>query len=307
VPTARWGVFSDIEDAVAFADDLGGAAAIKADGLAGGKGVVVTNDLAASRDAITDLMSGRLGEAGARVVVEERLEGPEMSLIALSDGERLALLAPSRDHKRVGDGDTGPNTGGMGAYAPAPDGTVELLMAAESLCIRPVIEALMRRGALFSGILYAGLMLTESGPKVLEYNVRLGDPETQVLLPILDEDAYELFWSMATGRLQPRPLRLTGRTATTVVLAAEGYPGRPRGGDQIHGLEEASAMSDVRVYHAGARREGDAVVTSGGRVLGVTGIGANLEAATARAYEAVSKISFDGMHFRRDIAARRLA
>ena len=305
VPTARWGLFADPKDAKAFARTLPGVV-VKEDGLAGGKGVVVCGSHAEADQAIDHHLSGRRGEGRHRIVIEERLDGEELSVIALSDGARLALMAPSQDHKRVFEGDRGPNTGGMGAYSPAPRGTPELLAEIERCCLSPVLERMAERGTPFSGFLYAGIMLTSDGPKVLEYNVRLGDPETQAVLPLLEEDAYTLFLAAARGELDTTPLGFSKRAALTVVLAAEGYPGPVRQGDRIEGLDQAEAHEDVLIFHAGTRREGDELRTAGGRVLAVTGLGEDLDAAAVAAYRAVHPITWPGCHYRRDIGFRAL-
>lgn len=306
VPTARWGTFTQAEPAIEFARTLGGAAVIKADGLAAGKGVVVADDLPHSIQAIREILGGAHGAAGLRLVVEERLVGPELSVIGLSDGERVVLLPAAQDHKRIFDGDQGPNTGGMGAYAPAPAATPALLAEIEARCLRPVLAELARRGAPFYGFLYAGLMLTADGPKVLEYNARLGDPETEVIVPLLDEDLYRLFLAAAQGRLEERPLSLRPGGAVTVVLAAAGYPATPKKGDPIRGLAQASALEGVRVYHAGTAAQGEEIVTAGGRVLAITGLGPTLLAAAEAAYRGVGAVDFTGRQYRRDIGARAL-
>lgn len=300
IPTAVAATFDDPVAAKRFAAGLSGKVAVKADGLASGKGVIVTDEQRSAEAAIDEL-----GTKYGRLVVEEKLEGEELSVIALTDGAHLVTMAPSQDHKRVGDGDTGPNTGGMGAYAPAPRGTADLMADVRTRCLEPVLRVMQDRGAPFSGVLYAGLMLTADGPKVLEYNVRFGDPETQVILPLLDEDPYELFLAVATGGLSTRPARLRAQSALTVVLASEGYPKSPRLGDVIEGVD--AARDGVIVFHAGTKRGDDgAVLTAGGRVLTVTGLGDNLPSAAARAYEAVQTIRWPGMHYRRDIGRRAL-
>ncbi|MBK6684188.1 MAG: phosphoribosylamine--glycine ligase [Deltaproteobacteria bacterium] len=306
VPTARWGTFTEAEPAITFAQSLGGRAVIKADGLAAGKGVVVADHQAEATQAIRDLLGGAHGSAGHRLVVEERLEGPELSVIGLSDGERVVLLPAAQDHKRIFDGDQGPNTGGMGAYAPAPAATPGLLAEIEARCLRPVLAELARRGAPFCGFLYAGLMLTAEGPKVLEYNARLGDPETEVIVPLLDEDLYRLFLDAAQGQLVERALSIRPGGAVTVVLAAAGYPAAPQKGDVVRGLTLASALEGVRVYHAGTTRQDGAIVTAGGRVLAVTGLGPTLLAAAEVAYRGVALLEFPGRQYRRDIGARAL-
>jgi phosphoribosylamine---glycine ligase len=306
VPTARWGSFRDADRAIRFARDLDGNVVVKADGLAGGKGVVVADDLEDAERAISSILSGAHGEAGSSIVVEERLEGEELSVIALTDGARVVPLAPAQDHKRVLDGDRGPNTGGMGAYSPAPRATPELVKEIEARCLEPIIRVMNARSTPFSGILYAGLMLTKDGPKVLEYNVRFGDPEAQAILARLEDDAYLLFRSVAEGQLSKEPVYFSKRSAVTIVLAAEGYPGESRRGDVIQGIEAAERMQDVFVHHAATKLDQGAFVTNGGRILNVTALGDDLVKAAERAYEAVRLISFRGMHYRCDIAHRAI-
>ncbi len=308
VPTARWGRFDEADAAVAFARTLPGAV-VKADGLAAGKGVVVASSIDEAEAAIRETLGGKFGEAGRQLIVEERLEGEELSVIALADGKTVSLFAPSQDHKRAYDGDEGPNTGGMGAYSPAPRGTDALLTEVTASCLEPIVDCMASRGTPFSGVLYAGLMLTADGPRVLEYNVRFGDPEAQVLLPRLDEDAFALFVAAASGKLHERSrptIAASAQAATCVVLAAEGYPASPRKGDVITGLDDAAAIEGVKVFHAGTRAEGDQILTAGGRVLGVTALGDDLLAATETAYRAVQRIAWDGMQYRKDIAHRAL-
>lgn len=306
VPTARWGRFDEASAAIEFARSLGPRSVVKADGLAGGKGVVVAESLADAEAAIRDNLSGAFGAAGQTVVVEEFLEGEELSVIALCDGQRVAVMAPSQDHKRIRDGDEGPNTGGMGAYSPAPKGTPELLASVQQTCLMPIMRVMKDRGAPFSGFLYAGIMLTAEGPKVLEYNVRFGDPEAQAILPRLEEDAYQLFMAAAQGDLPERALSFSEQAAVTVVLAAAQYPAKPQVGDAIMGLDEAAAVPGVRIFHAGTRQQGEEIVTSGGRVLGITGLGDDLAAAAQAAYRASSKICWAGLQYRKDIAYRAL-
>ncbi len=304
VPTARFLSTSDQDEAIEFARSLSGRVAVKADGLAAGKGVIVAGDEAEAISAIRQLA----GDAAARdgLVVEERLEGEELSVLALTDGTHIATFSGAQDHKRVRDHDEGPNTGGMGAYSPAPKGTRALLDEIERTALRPVLDRLAELGAPFSGVLYAGIMLTADGPKVLEYNVRFGDPEAEVLLPRLRGDVFELLLSAATGQLRPGPVDEIDQAALTVVMAAAGYPARPRRGDVIHGLKEAEAIPGVHVYHAGTEQVGGEVRTAGGRVLAVTGMGADLAAAKEAAYRGVAAIHFEGQHFRTDIGARAL-
>ncbi len=304
VPTAAFGVFDDLGEAEAFIDAQPGNVVVKADGLAAGKGVVVAGDKAEAKQAARQMLQGgAFGAAGARVVIEERLTGREVSLMAICDGRRLALLPSSEDHKAVGDGDQGPNTGGMGTYSPSPLVGAALEVRALQTLFVPVVNALAAAGRPFQGVLYGGLMLTpDRGPMVIEWNCRFGDPETQSVLMRLDEDLLPWLASAATGSMPPGAPRARPGVATCVVLAAPNYPASPRLGGAITGLP--APAGDLRVFHAGTRRDGDKLVTAGGRVLGVTAHGANLDAARARAYGAIEKIHFDGMHFRRDIGLR---
>jgi len=305
IPTAPYLVTSQIDEAEAYISNRGRAVVVKADGLAAGKGAVVTSTPDEAQAAARHmLIEGTLGDAGRTIVVEDRLEGSEMSVHALSDGERLFILPVSRDHKRVGDGDRGPNTGGMGALAllvvDAP-----LLERIEREVLRPTIEGMRADGHVYRGVLYAGLMIAPDGtPYLLEHNVRFGDPETQVLLPLLDGDVAELFVSVARGELDTSAVTLRpDRHAIVVVLAAAGYPESPRRGDAIRGIDDAAAIEGVHVFHAGTSRSADGtVVTAGGRVLGVGATGASTKEARERAYRGVACVHFDGMHFRRDIA-----
>ena len=275
---------------------------IKADGLCAGKGVF----LAPNPDAATDfiervLEKHELGEGGKRVMLEEALEGDELSFILLTDGERSAALATTRDHKRVFDNNEGPNTGGMGAYSSdelLPD---ELRKTIDATIVGPTLRGLATDGIRYKGFLYVGLMLTKSGPKVLEFNCRLGDPETQAIAARMDFDLAEVLANLAAEELKPEKLKWRPGASACVVLASGGYPGKFEGGKEIKGLTEAAQVSDVKVLHAGTKRQGDAIVTSGGRVLGVTASGQSLEAALQKAYTAAEKIHFDGMHYRKDI------
>jgi phosphoribosylamine--glycine ligase len=304
VPTARFGAFGDVHDAQAFLRELPGPWVIKTDGLAAGKGVLVTDSLAeADEDVLAKLSGEAFGEAGRRIVIEEGLNGPECSLLVLCDGTRIAPLAPAQDFKRVGDRDTGPNTGGMGAYAPVPFVDHRLVDRILDEAVEPTLAALRRRGIDYRGVLYAGLMLTAEGPKVLEYNVRFGDPETQVVLPLLEEDVTGLLAEAAAGRLRTHP-RNSADSAVCVVLAAPGYPTAPETGAPIDGLEDAEALEGVQVLHSGTRRdESGRLVTAGGRVLGVTATAPSLPVARDRAYAAAGKIHWEGIVYRRDIAA----
>ena len=301
VPTADFQTFTDVAAAEAYAVAQG-RIVVKADGLASGKGVIVAPDAESARAAVRAVAA--MGAAGQRLVLEELLEGEEVSVIALCDGERYVLLPPAQDHKRVGEGDTGPNTGGMGAYCPVPFLSPEALAQVGETVIAPMLAVMRKRGAPFKGALYAGLMLTRSGPKVLEFNARFGDPETQVLMLQLGEDLLPLLEDCAKGLLEPRPLTLAPGASVGVVLAAEGYPETPRRGQRIQGLESVPAGASV--FLAGAEEKEGAIVTSGGRVLTVCARGQDLVEARERAYAAISALRFEGMHFRRDIGARGL-
>ncbi|QRK07744.1 phosphoribosylamine--glycine ligase [Archangium violaceum] len=301
VPTAGFRVFTDVAEAEAYAVSQG-RIVVKADGLAAGKGVIVAQDTRAAREAVRAV--GAMGVAGQRMVLEELLEGEEVSVIALCDGERYALLPPAQDHKRVGEGDTGPNTGGMGAYAPAPFLSPAQLAEVGEQVIAPTLATLRRRGIPFRGALYAGLMLTRSGPRVLEFNARFGDPETQVLMMQLAEDVLPLLDACARGRLESRPLSVHPGASVGVVLAAHGYPEAPMRGDRIEGVDAVPA--DCPVFVAGVEDKGDGWLTAGGRVLTVCARGADLAQARAQAYAAVAHLRFEGMHFRRDIGAKGL-
>ena len=313
VPTARYGVFrNDSRErggeaaALNFLDTMGGLYVIKTDGLAAGKGVVVTTDRNEARDAVRAYLSGdAFGEAGRTVVIEEGLTGPELSLLVVCDGRTALPLAPAQDFKRIGEGDSGPNTGGMGAYSPVPIVGPEIVEEVMAKAVAPTLEALGRLGAPYKGVLYAGIMMTPDGPKILEYNVRFGDPECQVVVPRLASDLATHLAEAAAGDLAT-PLRWRDEAAVTVVLASEGYPAAPRTGDVIEGLDAAGEVEGVTVFHAGTAavdgRPG-AVRTAGGRVLNVTALGATLADARARAYEAAGRISWPGMQYRRDIAA----
>ncbi len=307
VPTADHATFGagEEEQALAHLDRLPGLYIVKTDGLAAGKGVVVTESIAEARDAVREYLSGEaFGDAGRRIVIEEGLTGPEVSLLVLCDGADGAVaLAPAQDFKRIGDGDAGPNTGGMGAYSPvpaAPDAMVDELMRT---AVIPTLTELRERGVEYRGILYAGLMLTPTGPKVLEYNVRFGDPECEVVVPRLRSDLARHCLEAAQGRIGT-PVAFADEACVTVVLATEGYPAAPRSGDVIEGVDAAEAHDGVLVFHAGTTRDAaGALRTAGGRVLNVTALGPSIEAARARAYAACAEISWPGMQYRRDIAA----
>jgi phosphoribosylamine--glycine ligase len=309
VPTARYRVAETPDLAYEAVEELGGAVALKADGLAGGKGVIVASTLEEARAAIDALMVHRkVGDAGRTLVVEERLEGPEVSFFALADGDRAYPLMSAQDHKRAYDGDAGPNTGGMGAFSPSRLVTPALETEILRDIVTPVIDAMRAERHPFRGFLYAGLMLTAQGPKVIEFNVRLGDPEAQVVLPRLRTELAPLLLAAATDGL-PRDLRIeaSGDPHVGVVLASGGYPDHVEVGKRIDGLDRASAIEHVFVFHASTRREGDRVVTSGGRVLTVVGHGPDVPRAIERAYAGVDALSFEAMHVRRDIGRKALA
>jgi phosphoribosylamine--glycine ligase len=307
VPTARHRTFTSEgeDDALAFLETLPGLYVVKTDGLAAGKGVLVTDDLAVARAGVRSYLAGEaFGDAGRTLVIEEGLTGPELSLLVLCDGSLEGVpLAPAQDFKRVGDGDTGPNTGGMGAYSPVPAATGSLVGEIMDTAITPTLSELARRGIEYRGVLYAGLMLTPSGPKVIEYNVRFGDPECQVVVPRLESDLAAHLLEASTGRIVT-PVRFRDDACVTVVLAAEGYPASPRTGDVIEGLDAAAALDDVIVFHAGTARAGDRLVTAGGRVLDVSALGPTIEAARARAYAAADLVSWPGRVYRTDIGGQ---
>ncbi len=307
IPTAAYARFDDREKALAYVRAQGAPIVIKADGLAAGKGVVVAMTLAEAEQAVSSMFAGAFGASGAEVVVEAFLEGEEASFFAICDGANALPFATAQDHKRVGDGDTGPNTGGMGAYSPASVVTPEIEARVMREIIEPTLRALRDKGAPFKGVLYAGLMLTKDGPQLIEYNVRFGDPEAQVVLPRLEDDLVALMLACAQGQLpQSRP-RFSPRKALTVVLAAENYPGTPKTGTQIRGVERAAAMADVVVTHAGTRRDGDLLLSSGGRVLNITALGETVAQAQTRAYAAVDAIDWPEGFCRRDIGWREVA
>jgi len=307
VPTAEARIFDSFEEARAYVGTRDHGVVVKASGLAAGKGVSVCPDPADGLLALERIMVDHLfGDAGRTVVVEELLKGEELSVMALVDGTTIYLLDTAQDHKALGDGDTGPNTGGMGAYSPAPIATPQVLATVERDVLVPIVDALRREGTTYRGVLYAGLMLTPAGPKVLEFNCRFGDPEAQVLLPRLRTDLAEVLLAVVQGRLDQVELVWDPRPAVCVVLASAGYPGSFQKGKAITGLEEAASMEEVIVFHAGTRGEGQNVVTSGGRVLGVTALGDDLADARRRAYAAVDRIRFDNLYFRRDIGERAL-
>jgi phosphoribosylamine--glycine ligase len=302
IPTAAAATFTDADAAVAYARAHGKPLVVKADGLAAGKGVVVARTVEETIDAIERVMRAReFGAAGERVVLEEVLVGEEVSFHVLLDGEHSIPLAAAQDHKRLGDGDIGPNTGGMGAYSPPPVVTAEVEKKILERIVAPTVAGLRKDSIPFRGVLFIGLMIDRGEPYVLEYNTRFGDPETEVLLARFDGDLLALLRACAQGTLDTTSVRWKAPCAMAIVLAAGGYPGSYEKGRVISGLDAAAKIDNVQVLHAGTKREGDTVTTAGGRVLAVTAQGADIDSTAARAYEAVSRIAFDGMQYRRDI------
>ncbi len=303
VDTAESYTVTDFAGAKLAIGALGGACVVKADGLAAGKGVIVCDGATEAERAAEELLGGSLGSAGSVLVIEERMEGPEVSVLALCDGEAAVPLPSARDYKRIGEGGTGPNTGGMGAISPAPGVSDEQAQQIVDTVHKPILMELTRRGIRFSGCLYAGLMLTETGPRVLEFNVRFGDPETQAVLPRLGEDLLPWLMACAKGELEERPLKTYGGSAVAIVLASRGYPESSESGNPISGLADASIMRDTAVFQAGTAIANGKVVTAGGRVLAVVARGADADGARAAAYAAANKVSFDGMQRRDDIGS----
>ena len=307
VPTGDYRRFGDAAAALAYVRAKGAPIVVKADGLASGKGVVVAMTLEEAERAIQSIFAGAFGGAGAEVVVEDYLEGEELSFFALCDGTRAVPFAAAQDHKRVGDGDTGPNTGGMGAYSPPPLLTPLLSERIMREIVAPTVAGMAKRGAPFRGVLFAGLMVGADGPKVIEFNVRFGDPETEAVLARFDDDLLEYLLGCARGAAPDRPPRFSDDAALTVVVAARGYPGRPQTGTPIRGLDLAARTPGVTVLHAGTRRDGERLVSDGGRVLAVTALGRDVAEAQRRAYAAIDKIDWPEGFCRRDIGWRAVA
>ena len=306
IPTARYEVFTAAEPARAYIRQEGSPIVVKADGLAAGKGVIVAMTEQEALDAVDAIMEDHsFGDAGARVVIEEFMEGEEASLLAFTDGTTIRPMISAQDHKRAYDGDRGPNTGGMGTYAPAPVMTPEMTERAVEEILKPTIAAMAKEGRIYRGCLYLGLMVTADGPKVVEFNARFGDPETQVVLPLLDSDLVTIMCACADGTLADVPIRWKDGAAVCVVLASGGYPGHYDKGQEIHGLADAEAMGAL-VFHAGTAMKDGKLVTNGGRVLGVVGRGADISSAVDAAYAAAAKISFKDVYYRKDIAHRAL-
>lgn len=307
VPTAFFKVCDNLADARAFVEEKGAPIVIKADGLAAGKGVVVAMTRDEALAALDEMMGAhKFGSAGNRVVIEEFMEGEEASLLAFTDGKTIVPMLAAQDHKRVNDGDQGPNTGGMGAYCPAPVMTDALKEKTVKEVLRPIVDALAKEGRPYSGCLYAGLMIKGDSVKVVEFNARFGDPETQVVLPLLKSDLAEIMVACANGTLTPDLVEWSDKAAVCVVMASGGYPASYKKGIPITGLKAANAMDDVVVFHAGTREEDGKILTNGGRVLGVTAVADDIPSAQQKAYDAVDKIHFDGAHYRQDIAWRAL-
>ena len=307
IPTAEARIFDNFEDAKAYIASRDEAVVIKASGLAKGKGVFVCDEPSEGILAAEQIMCAKIfGSAGDEVIVEDKLLGEEASILAFVDGRSIYVMESSQDHKPIGDGDTGPNTGGMGAYSPAPVVTDKLMNQITREILVPTVDGMNRNGTPYKGVLYVGLMITAGGPRVLEYNVRFGDPETQPIMARLKSDLLEVMLAVCRGRLDTIELDWDDRTAVCVVMASGGYPGGYEKGKVITGLEEADGMSDVMVFHAGTAEKDGRIVTAGGRVLGVTGLGATVKEAKETAYDAVRKIRFDGAYYRNDIADKAL-
>jgi phosphoribosylamine--glycine ligase len=306
VPTAAWARFSEPAAAKAYLREKGAPIVVKADGLAAGKGVVVAMHLEDAEAAVDEMFAGAFGAAGAEVVIEEFMEGEEASLFVLADGEEMLEIGTAQDHKRIGEGDTGPNTGGMGAYSPAPVMTREVTARALEEIVRPTLAEMARRGTPYQGVLYAGLMVKDGAPRLVEYNVRFGDPECQVLMMRLGGQALDLIHACAEGRLGEAKVNWADDHAMTVVMAARGYPGRYATGTVIRGLEELPETSREMVFHAGTREVEGRIEAAGGRVLNATGRGDTLEEAAARAYGLIERIDWPDGYFRRDIGWRAL-
>ncbi|XEC95636.1 phosphoribosylamine--glycine ligase [Paenibacillus tarimensis] len=307
IPTAKYETFTDYEAASSYLSKQSAPIVIKADGLAAGKGVTVAYSLEEAHEALQDMMvNNKFGESGNRVVIEEFLEGQEMSILAFVDGETVRPMVPAQDHKPVFDGDKGPNTGGMGTYTPLPHIPQSIIDDAIENIVKPTAKAMVSEGRPFRGVLFAGLMITKDGPKTIEFNARMGDPETQVVLPRLKTDLLDIILASINGRLDQLEIEWSDEAAVCVILASEGYPGSYPKGRVIEGLQEASSTDGVLLFHAGTAFENGQTVTSGGRVLGVVGVGIDTADARDRAYRAAKGIHFEGVHYRSDIAVKAL-
>ena len=304
IPTAKCEIFTEMDKALAYLDTQEAPIVVKADGLALGKGVVVASTIEEAKNAVIEMMEGgKFGKSGARVLIEECMVGREVTVLCFCDGKTIRPMPASQDHKRVFDGDKGPNTGGMGAFAPSPLYTEEIAERTEKEILIPTLNAMNSEGFTFKGVLYVGLMLTKDGPKVVEYNARFGDPETQVVLPLLESDLFAIMRAVREGRLAETDIRCKKESAACLVLASGGYPGKYESGKLISGLEDAETAG-ATVYHAGTKKTDAGYVTAGGRVLGVTALGDTLADAVHSAYAAAEKIHFEGAHMRRDIGSR---
>jgi len=308
VPTAGFKVFDDPEAAKKYIEKIGGPCVVKADGLAAGKGVVVAKTINEAKDAVTSIMQDKVfGNAGNKIIIEECLVGQEASILVITDSKNVVALASAQDHKRIFDNDQGANTGGMGAYSPASIVTADILVEVMEKIIYRTIDGLAKEGIGYRGVLYAGVMLTKDGPKALEFNVRFGDPETEAILPRLKSDLVEVMLATTEGELiKIKNLSWDSRACVCVICASGGYPGDYTKDKEIAGLHEAEKLKNIVVFHAGTKKVGDKILTNGGRVLGVTGLGATIVDAMNKTYEAVDKINFEGMHFRRDIGSKAL-
>lgn len=306
IPTAAYGTFTDYESALAYVNEKGAPIVIKADGLAAGKGVIVAMDIDTARKAVADIMQDKMfGSSGARVVIEEFMEGEEASLLAFTDGNVIVPMVSAQDHKRVFDGDRGPNTGGMGTYSPAPVVTEEVYKKIYDKVLVPTIEGLKKEGIKYKGILYAGLMIKNGEPRVVEFNARFGDPETQVILPRLKTDIVDIFEAIADERLDKVNVEWYDNAAVCVVIAAKGYPDKYEKGKEIKGIEDA-LESGLMVFHAGTKADNGKILSSGGRVLNVVAIADDIEKAVAKVYGNIEKVGFDGCFYRKDIAHRAI-
>jgi len=305
IPTAEYKIFSDPEEVIQYIHKKEPPLVLKADGLAAGKGVLICNSRDEAYDGVDKIMRQKVfGNAGNRLIVEEFLRGEEASVLSITDGENLVILPPAQDHKPIFEGDKGPNTGGMGAYAPAPVVSPKLLRTIREKILLPTVLGMKEEGRLYQGVLYAGLMITPEGPKVLEFNCRFGDPETQAILPLLETDIVEIIEASIEGRIRDISLAVRNEAAVCVIIASGGYPGSYEKGKIIYGLDQIP--SDILVFHAGSKIKGKDIVTAGGRVLGVTALSSTIETAIEKVYKAVGKITFDGAYYRRDIGYKAL-
>jgi phosphoribosylamine--glycine ligase len=308
IPTAEFEKFNNFDNVVSYIkENKKYPVVIKADGLAAGKGVLICNNEEEAIAAITDIMIKKIfGNSGDTIVIEEFLEGEEASILALTDGENIILLPPSQDHKRIFDDDKGPNTGGMGAYAPTPLIKKDIINKIKNTILHPTLEGLKRKNIIYKGVLYAGLMITKDGPKVLEYNCRFGDPETQSIMPLINSNLLELFIGCSDGNIKNKQIDIKDGFALNVVIASSGYPGKYETGKEIYGLEKFNDRDDIIIFHAGTKVEKGKILTSGGRVLNFTGIDKNIEKTIEKVYNNINKIKFEGAYYRKDIGKRAL-